>query len=573
MVCWHGDVVPNSRRATVPLVEFGLRECDPAALLQDQLSGGKTFVRADQAVHLGQYRVGTVLYPDGSRQDRLPEYLPWTAFDVDFDHPGGWEWCTAEDLLVEHREALPWLAGAPPRLQMITFKLKGGGALIVPCIELFWRTYGRGKELQRVLLTYRWPQVRERLFGSGQSEDTEGVDVTLGPGMIEKDAVLLAYIRHDRRAQRCARCLFATVEAGWPNAVQPRVAPWFGGPAQLAVRAVQVAPRTYYGVRIEGCSQPQGGKIRAERLRTSIAGEGSADSGVAKGRPAVSLRRRLSGDLAIRPDADPDFAAGFGSAAEDPFVELGPAREYEVLRGRRRDSGGRHARRVQPKEDPAEYSMSEPSATGDGIGLVRVESPTVLESHGVLLDMWNAMQFARREFPERIRSVEWYTVETGYRTDSPPGLMALPSAAGVAGGSGSWVLIDPAAEPGKRRPRGVLVMRVAVDGRRICIVEIERRPVRGQREERFAGLVFEPTHSDELGALLEPVLAGLPSTRGVFRRTLASCPVDARVFHHSHSGRQRVACEAAIANALAKMGIRLGGRREGEGGDFEGTQR
>ena len=256
------------------------------------------------------------------------------------------------------------------------------------------------------------------------------------------------------------------------------------------MRAFQVAPKTYFGVRIDGCSRPQGAKIWAERgVRSSVGGQ-RAETTLTEGRRAVSSRRKLSGVLTIRADKDPDFAAGFGLVKEDPFVDLGPEREYETLRGRRGDSCRRRFRRVGGNENPTEYSTSEPRFTGDGIGQARIESPTVLESHGVLLDMWNALQFLRDECPERIRSVEWYTPATGFGTDSPPRLMGLPSGGGATADAArrSWRLFDPAAEPTEIRPRGVAVLRVAIDHRWICIVEIERRPAQ-RREECFSGLV------------------------------------------------------------------------------------
>ena len=166
VVCWHGDVIPNSRSSTVPLVEFGLRECDPEVPLQDLVSTGNVKLRADQATFLGQYRVGTVLFPDGSRQDPLAECLPHSTFDVDFGE-SGWEWQSAGDLQSRYGNQLPWLGGAPSNLQMIAFELEGRGSLIVSCIEFFWRCYGRAKELQRILLTYPWREAERRLLVSG----------------------------------------------------------------------------------------------------------------------------------------------------------------------------------------------------------------------------------------------------------------------------------------------------------------------------------------------------------------------------------------------------------------------
>ena len=556
MVCWHGAVLPNRRPSTVPLMEFGLRECDPDGPLH--ASTGRVHLRAEQALLMGHYRIGTMVFPDGSRQDRLAGQLGHRVFDVDFGR-GGWEPCDAADLQTRHRDELRWLIGAPPNLPMIAFKLRSGGSLFVSCAEFFWRCYGRAKELQRIMLTYPWPEAELRLFGGQHAADADLFDVTLGPGVTDRDAVFLAYVRHDEHARRCAMSPFAAREASWPRGVQLRVEPWFAGMGQLKVRAIELARNAYLAVRIDGSSSPQGPKVRGVRLQSSLAGE-NAEAPSAEGEARSSLRRRLSGVVPISTDEDPDFAAGFGKAQDDAFEDLRPWREYEVIRSRR-DGRGARVGKAGAKESPADYSTSEARSTGERIGQVRIESPTVEASAGVVLDMWHAMRSARQHHPDRIQSVDWYAPDLGFGDSSPPTLMAIPSGGGAADGGtpSGWRLFNPAAEPKELRPRGVLVMRMAIDGRMVCIVEIERRPRGVAREESYCGLVFPLGDSDDLRALLEPLLVNLPSVQGVFKVVLGICPPGAQIFRHSHAPTQSAPCEAAVRNALKKMDISLGG--------------
>ena len=105
------------------------------------------------------------------------------------------------------------------------------------------------------------------------------------------------------------------------------------------------------------------------------------------------------------------------------------------------------------------------------------------------------------------------------------------------------------------RSRGVLVMRVRMKDVVLCLLEIERRTVGSGDKTRFRGLVFPLKDSDDLHALLPPILSKLPAAGGVFSNISKQWPEGADVFRHSYAKQQDWPCRAAVANVLQKIGV------------------
>ena len=204
----------------------------------------------------------------------------------------------------------------------------------------------------------------------------------------------------------------------------------------------------------------------------------------------------------------------------------------------------------------------EGAAEGEGIGQLQFVSVRVLESEGVLLDMWNALQFLPERHPDEIESVEWFTFAEGFRSDHPPHLIQFPTPSPgredgrVRSAQEKWCQMDPTVPVQDTRTRAVLVMCVQVQGIVLCLIEIDRRPVNG-KEERFSGLVFRLGSSDDLERLLPPIPSELPSVRGRMGNLDKHRPQGAERFEHYPSATDRVPCEGTVANAFGKMGLTL----------------
>jgi hypothetical protein len=188
-----------------------------------------------------------------------------------------------------------------------------------------------------------------------------------------------------------------------------------------------------------------------------------------------------------------------------------------------------------------------------------------MESEGVLRDMWNAAVYMEKNRPDTIKSVRWFTFEDGFREDPEPRLIALePFPEGrtdVSIGIRKWVYHDA----NLLVPRGVLVVRVDTSAGPVFLLEIQRRRLRrkdkegtvAESEESFKGMVFVLEHENQLSQWLKRVLSQIRYVRGVVQKLTGDCPGTAHAFKHAPSADEQIPCEAAIKNALRKVGVNV----------------
>jgi hypothetical protein len=178
--------------------------------------------------------------------------------------------------------------------------------------------------------------------------------------------------------------------------------------------------------------------------------------------------------------------------------------------------------------------------------------------------MLNAMFYLQRQYPTKIRSVEWFTFETGFCSGQVPKLIALApfrDAEKVDTKTRNWLYYDVA----NKVPRGVLVARLLVGIKTVFIVEIRRRARRKQEddgtsketEESFKGIVFILDQNQSLQKWLTELLSEIRKEVGVVKKITGRCPGIADTFKHSSSGSDEISCQAAVVNALKKMRIHL----------------
>lgn len=187
----------------------------------------------------------------------------------------------------------------------------------------------------------------------------------------------------------------------------------------------------------------------------------------------------------------------------------------------------------------------------------------VMESQGVLRDMWNAMLFLRKKQPRLIQSVEWFTFDDGYRLEAEPrliGLQPFQEKDEVDGTTWKWPYIDITTF---QEVRGVLVARIVAQGRLIHILEIQRRPQKKKGkdgnpevgEEPFKGLAFVLDNQGDLEGWLRQLLSEVRRVKGVVQKLVGKCPGRAAAFKHSPAGSDEMPCQAAVLNALDKIGV------------------
>ncbi|HET8899630.1 MAG TPA: hypothetical protein VFN09_12735 [Rhodanobacteraceae bacterium] len=564
IVWWYGPLRQNTRARSVPHVVVIFRSLDENGNLGHWLEHNVALT------HLGLLRIGSV-WRQGLSSSRL--YYPIETFDVSFSD-GGWSCSSPFDAHGSGfaspipNDAYP-LKYAHDRNYLLRFNLDGGGSLLVPCMEFFYRCYGHSAEVKRVLATYPWQEASDRLFKAINEPVAPGTwPVRLGRRMRNDDVVFLAHVKHDEYARRRAKSIYSQAEtavvAGRREYAQTflKVAPWYRGPAKIKVAGVRFdGGQTFLALQILGASQPQGEPVIRDRENPGGEPDGSdeSDSGIVGGRTKVP--RNLP-EIIVLTDADePDHGSMPVDIVEDRFEVLGAPR---AVVDKRHDAQAHGKQRRSGTADIRAVSSGEPHGSDKGVGYGSIHAQIELESSGVLRDMWNAARKLQAEWPEIVQSVLWFTFEDGFSSAPEPKLIGLKPFViedkQAKGRESNWVYHDPQA----KTPRGVLVLQLCVGGRIVHLIEIQRRVVVRKRpdgeaydtEENFRGLIFSLESQEQFRPWLSTFLDKIRLVNGIVSGLAAECPGEAHAFNHSPGGSEKTPGMTELRNALSKLGIR-----------------
>lgn len=560
VVWWYGPVIKNNQANSVPKVYVFFR------ILDDQNSFGD-FVRREAALtHLGLLRIGSVWHKGVSNNDVVYKE---EKFDVDFSE-GGWRVLSLRDLescgksLYTEFLRSPYLPeGRGRETFLIDFYLPGGKHLFVPCLEFFVRCYGSSSEVKRVLSTYPWEKVKERLFKPLDTPASPGTwPVKFTRRVHNDDAILLAHILYDPYAEIAAKRIYAQLEAdfsaGHPYSL-PKITPWFQGAGQLLVEGVPIeGGKSFLALRVLGSTQPGGATIHREKEQRVATAAGKENDGAiglpAKGKPGAA------DIIDLTDDAEPDHGSSWLDVAEEKLVILGERRKV-IEKWRDRD-GSSLTRNIHTPGDEASFSTGEAYGLGKGVGKAHLYASLEMESQGMLRDMWVAFRYLYSLYPNRIKNVEWFTFEGGFCSDSEPKLIRMnpiTDDTSVTTSVEQWPFIDYE----KNQPRGVLVIRVRSEEKLVYIVEIQRRSkikpkeLNVFEEESISGLCFCLDDDASFEQWIRKLLSEIRYKKGIFKKILGRCPGIAKTFSHRTSKSDAVLCESVAKNALRKMGLEV----------------
>ena len=567
MAWWYCGIYKNSVANSQPHVLVAFREIGPEGL------GDEVIPRRVPITELGQVRIGSI-WKDQKCQSQV-------AFEVDkFDvmiSRNTWRVVSFNEAVLQGN-APPYPSDIYPlqyerdKNWMIEFDLQSGGKLLIPCLEFFARCYGRSAELKRVLATYPWCAPTDthnsRLYSPlGEPEEPGQWKVKLRKRMTNGDIVFLAHAKYDPYTQSAAKSIYAQIETEHdPKGRFPafiKVAPWFQGPAELKVSGIRFDNgKSFLALQVNGCSNPDGALIVRDRENSNRVNEGAAPG--AREAWAGTPERQLIKPpeiVDLTSDEDPDHSAAPIEIEDDNFEELG---EKRLVIDRRREKAESKAGAKQQGTCADKYSGGEPSGDGKGVGYASIHAKPVLESQGTLRDVWDALLFLKKKHPEKILKIQWYTWESGFSNDPEPqliGLTEFPQEEELDTSIRNWVYSDPATAA----VRGILIARLMLQDKWVCILEIQRRPrtkkgkdgERTSSEESFKGLVCIPANTDQFKEWLTHTLAAIRYTQGIVRRLEGKHIDNCRSFSHSRSQSEQVAGEAAVLNALEKVNVRL----------------
>ncbi|MDP2195902.1 MAG: hypothetical protein Q8J72_07945 [Rhodocyclaceae bacterium] len=565
LIVWsYGGITKNLQAMSVPKTVVFFRKLDSQGV------PGSSVRKKIALTHLGLLRIGTIWQNGVCRAETI---LETDKFDVDFTHRS-WRFvspyeCARNGQPAPIDQADYPLHFAQDKNWLLDFPLADGKNLLIPCLEFFVRCYGRSEEVPRDLATYPWDEVERRFCAPFDQPVIPGIwPVKLKKRMRNGDTVFIAHAKHDPYAQRVAKSIYGQIVTALGNKdthVFAKIAPWFQGPAQIKVSGLRINDgKTFLALRILGCSDPQGESIQRDREntnKTDAQAEGAEGGKSWDGAP-VRVPKKLLDIVDLTDDQEPDHGASTLEVEEDDFEVLGTPRVViDVRRDRAKTSAGR------PGEsgEPGVFSTGDPYGSGKGAGYASIHARPVMESQGMLRDMWNAMRYLKESQPDLIRSAEWFTFDRGFRSTPEPELIALQpfdddSAVDMPTETRNWLYRDVAL----KRPRGILVTRVMALESPVYIVEIQRRPRKKKdengnlrdTEETFKGLVFVLDDEKQLDSWLRQLLSEIRHVRGIVQKLIGKCPGRADAFKHTSASDEKVPCEAAVLNALGKVGVK-----------------
>ncbi len=568
MVWWYCGVFKNQFDNSQPKVLVAFRELLDSGDLSDRVTYYRVPITA-----LGQVRVGTIWQ---NRKCQSEVIFDKEKFTVNFTE-NNWS-ITSFKKAVEDGCPLPYpqeiypLVYARDHNWLLELPIYTGGKLVVPCMEFFTRCYGRSAELRRVLSTYSWKEcVEKRLYAPLEEPETPHQwKVRLRKRLVNGDVILLAHAKYEEYTEKAVKSIYSQIETLHdPEDKKPafiKVFPWFQGVAELKVKGIWFDEgKSFLALQIVGCSQPGGVPIERDRENAKYSGQPTDINRIGTAWTGADERRSvqvpeiidLTGDVA--PDAH-----AVSVEIEDPdFEELGILRIITDRRKRPKGSSGQKAK----GDDASVFSSGEAHGKGQGVGYAAIHAPQLMESQGILRDMWNAMIFLKQDRMMQIQAVEWFTFHDGYKDDAEPNLIGLEPFTLedrqrniLDTTTLKWPFIDPIT----REIRGILVSRLTIQGSSVYIIEIQRRAQKRKKkdgnikgsEESFKGLVMALDEQDKFEKWLWVFLSKIRFSKGVMTDLVEKCPGKEATFKHMTTDKSdRVRCEHNVLKALNKIGI------------------
>lgn len=593
---WYGGLLGSKSAPSERLVSVNFRR-----IVGDQPEG-PTVTKFIGITQIGQVPLGSIWH-QGSR-DRDLELLNRT-FDVDFTDQT-YQVVSLSDRVDKEVFALlvktwpPLLANKPlgravepeeviktelvpakfERSYLIKLAGAGGSQLLLPCLEIFSRLYGRSAEVKRAIVGYPWDDsehgAKRYLYARLEEPRTDNAwKVRLQRKSVNGDVVFLAHAEYDPFTVSAVKSIHAQIVtqekrdegSSKGSLCFPVIKPWFEGPATLKVAGIPLSENLFLGLRILGASDPDGVLIERDRVDRDKVATQQTDGFQDRFRPEAARRiRRLIKppivDLTV--DEEPDQGSGIVEVRSDPFEVVGPRRLVVDLPPRVFQRIDR-AVNVPGDGNETRFAGGTEGGTGKGVGYAHIQAPDAAESMGVQLGMWKALIDLKALYGDRVESVDWYTFNEGFSSNgSPKQIYFKPywdAKDRLENGDSprviNWIYIDRE----KKRVRGLVVMRIAIDSETIYMVEQSRRRDEtdlgaADKEEKFSGLVFKLDLDDDLDFTLHKIMAALQENLGVMKHVLDHCPSEAHTYKHT-SSKNEDQYSNTVKNALRKFQIRI----------------
>ncbi|WP_212626244.1 hypothetical protein [Pseudomonas sp. PP3] len=552
LVLWYGTFTPNRREKTVPLVNVHFRTVDRDGSL------GAFYSVPMGLPYLSYFKVGTVWREGAIHSDTQLETL--AAVTVDFS-PDKWRFVTASQAGLTSVKS-PYKLPLSADTWLVEFRTgTEGQTVLVPCVELLIRLYGRSSETSRILTTYPWNEVQSRFFFDRDETWPTNV-VKLQRSVRESEAVFLAHLRHDEYTKLRSKKLYSDLEAEFKSkqdAIQCfgnlQVAPWFIGPAQIRGSGHWIDSNTFLCLRLTGSSEPMGPELEIHRAEyeTQDLNPEDDDGGLFIKRPTKMLP--LDQQVELTNDHAPDTDAGTYILLSESFEVLGQRRPTSRYFQRK---PGERGQKVVVTDNSDVLSAGDPNGRGSGNGKAEIVDMEPWESSGVLVDVWKALKGLQKSFSTVIKTVEWVTLDDQSGTQPPVKLVPVKEFEkdeNATPEQRAWVYLDV-----KRKiVRGVQILRIVCGNRQFYLFEFQRRPVNVDgkpSEQKARALLTELSISPKLAEIqIKKILNLMRLYNGAFRDFVDNLEGPSVTFKHTKYKADEILHFTCLKNKFIELGV------------------
>jgi len=569
VVWWYGALTANSHQSHIPRVVVWFRR-----LIDKNTLGG--FLRYDLALNfLGQFRIGSIWRNRVStRQLRFST----TSVQVNYKKED-WlnttsvasHWEKADNFLIspDHYDLVYRKADRSRLLQFDAGQKK----VLIPCIEYFVRCYGRRQEVNRILCTYSWPEVVQRLHLEHPVEPvTNAWSISLPDLASEDDGHLLANLRYNHYTQLQVRAIQASIDKefagkGKNAPIFPIIGPWFEGQATLEVEGINLGNDKFLGLRVVGYTVPSEPQIISAREHSPPSG--TAD-GEGKDRHGYNIAHRKSrsvpdGETSQATDKQArDYYSEIVDFADPSIRLLGTPAAIKMVKGKPRERT-RPSGTVSPSTTVS--APGDPGGGTKGIGEAQFTSTVELDSHGAVKDLWDGLQFLKETNPELLLNIGWYCA-TSCKFNEQNRSYAYIELPELNEGKESienrksrlWLKM---ANSNKRR--GILLIQVRSKEIVGYILELQRESKltttdsgnQEQTEDSFRGLTIIPSNHISLTKWLPSIFKEIIRHEGKMKKIHLPEGLHSKAYKRSTARGIHLAGVATARLALEKLGIDL----------------
>lgn len=547
VVWWYERIKKNVDAESIPYMDVIFRFLDP----NDELSG---VTKAKIGIsRLGSFRLGTI-WKDGeciAETDLGDDQI----FSVDFTK-GAWSFIN----LHGNKQKYPFFKNDYPlRTQptsdvlstLISFPVPEGN-LLIPCVEFLYRCYGSTSDMARILTTYPWDQIVDKLYADTEKDPKTWLVQPI-PDIPDDDALFLASVRYDAYAENAARLIYAQLDNAHGRHLKEtnlEVKPWFQGPARLRVRGRWINDhKTFLCYEVTGMSQPLNRTYEIRRVKYS-------KHDPEHGSPLTDLLKtkqelpKEQDPFAITDLQEPDQGASRWSKPDPGFRVLEPRCQFTKSFVERSFSK-RYIVSVEPNETQVR-STGDPQGYNKGVGKITAVAKHIIGDGGILQAMWDELTRLQKG-NHCFSSLAWQSERDGFVQSANFRLLSLPAFIDTDAPEDknrSWLVYTTNAT----RRRGILVIRMKIEHRFFYLLEIQRKKLRKKKnyeEEKISGLLLEISDASEAELEISRICNKIRFANGNFQKLKSSFDVPHWIFRH------RLSISSTLYHAFEHMGVTL----------------